>query len=422
MEDIEELDKIYTSQELIKATSGQFDIVNNDPSPHVMKRVMDYFQHPERKEAYKDVPEFMIRDIFKLYYTNQNEMQFDINDFNKWWLENLQSMDNYLLKTITEEKQDYSFIITKHLAQYLAKQIKEDPNFTDKMQNGDGMSEKQKQKMQNQMQQGVQQAMENAKEEIKENQNMEKLAGEGDGCGKESIMDEDTSFHDIEKRKEILGKINISKSSLGSLITKSIQSMKKGLGCKTKIFEEEFMDAEEAEDITDAYLLLHKATFPDLTVTEHQSVNVKFDVYVDCSGSMSSGVSYGGESISRTNLAIALTIRLHGMNVLNDIYPFENHVHKKIKGIGNAFKMKAQGGTRIEAVMEHIKKTGNPSVIITDGEDSFQTDCPNAFLMLLSDYENHIYKHDALVTKMIKSKRYIQFANNKLFIPKIKQK
>jgi hypothetical protein len=64
---------------------------------------------------FKDVPEFMIRDIFKLYYTFQDDMKCDINDFNKWWFDNLQLMDSYLLKTITEEKQDYSFIITKHL-------------------------------------------------------------------------------------------------------------------------------------------------------------------------------------------------------------------------------------------------------------------------------------------------------------------
>jgi len=419
MEDIEELDKIYTSNELIKATAGQFDIVDNDPSYHVMKRVMDYFKHPEHKEAYKDVPEFMIRDIFKLYYTDQDEMKFNINDFNKWWLDNLQLMDNYLLKTVTEEKQDYSFIITKHLAKYLAQEIKNDPNFTDKMQNGDGMDDKQKQKMQNKMEQGIQNAMNDAKEEIKENQNMEKLAGEGDGCGKESIMDEDTSYHDIEERRKILGQIDISKSSLGKLITKSIQSMKRGLGCKVKTFEEEFIDAEEIEDINEAYLLLHKATFPDLTVTESISVNVKFDVYVDCSGSMSGTVNYGGEKTSRTNLAVALTVRLHGMGVLNDIYPFENHVSPRLSGIGKAFTMKARGGTNIEQVMQHIKKTGNPSVIITDGEDSFETDCPNAFMMMISDYESNGYKQDELIKKMIKSRRYIQFANNKLFVPKL---
>ena len=91
--------------------------------------------------------------------------------------------------------------------------------------------------------------------------------------------------------------------------------------------------------------------------------------------------------------------------VIVNIYAFNNNI-KKI-GAEGIWQLRTNGGTNIEKCLQRIKKNKRPSVILTDGEDNFDTYTENGFIMTIEagnrtgGYNTDSYK------KMVRNKTTI---------------
>ena len=82
--------------------------------------------------------------------------------------------------------------------------------------------------------------------------------------------------------------------------------------------------------------------------------------------------------------------------------------------------LRPNGGTDIEKCMQLIKQNKRPSVILTDGEDGFNTYTDNAFIMSIDPGNNSNYFNQPACKKMVQNRKYIQYNGKKLITPKLK--
>jgi len=389
------------------------EIIKPDVPYDLAQELISYFRENETMaKQYESVPDFMIRDIFNSYVTSYEDMKYDGGEQMNWWFDMLQTMNNYLLKTVTQNKIGYSFITLKHIMKLLAKVLDEEDQDND-CQDGKGPQQKgQSQSIHDKLRNGMDQAVQEANQEITEKQASDDLLG-GNSAGKTPIeMSENDEK--IEKLKDVI----LNKKMISQFIKRSIKGFKTGFGVKHIVTEEDLFDSEEMDDLLDEHYLANAALYEDIAVRDIKNQMTAFDLYIDVSGSMSSGIYFkDGSSVNRLNMAMALALKMNQMKCLGNIYAFDTRIDK----ISNEqlFTMRPRGGTNIEMVMQKITKTKRASVILTDGEDQFTTYTPDAFIMSIIEPGSYMLEHDNII-KMVKAKKYIVYKDNKLIIPKLK--
>lgn len=413
--------------------SSALDIVRPEIEKELADEVVNYFRE---KTGYDNVPDFMIRDVFKTYLNPQEYMKYECNELMYWWHEMLQNTSNYLLKTVTQNKEGYSFIATKHIIKMLRAEIENNEDFK-KMLNdlsgqggGDGQPQpsdggdgnggeggNSNQPNMDQINQNIQDSMEetvqNASDEIDEKKEAEESLGTGDIAGKGP-----NEIELISQRMELIKDVMLNKREVGRLITRSIKGFKKGFGSRTIVSEEGLFEADVIEDLIDEHNLFNEVLSLDVHVRDQRTQMTAFDLYIDISGSMTSSIDIYGKSIRRLNMAVALACKMNSMKCLGDIYVFNGSV-AKLKSFDQVWNLNATGGTDIEKCMRLIEKNNRPSVILTDGEDGFSTYTNNAFIMSISPYAVSSYFNQPACAKMIKNKKYIQYDGKKLITPTV---
>ena len=118
----------------------------------------------------------------------------------------------------------------------------------------------------------------------------------------------------------------------------------------------------------------------DLSVTERRYIG-KYDLYVDCSGSMSAGCGGDLGNVPRIDLAKSLAMQMKELGILGDLYEFEGSPKKIMNTDMSILMMAARGGTDIEKVIKNILQTGNNSVVLSDGESSVSSYTHKAFFI-----------------------------------------
>ena len=121
----------------------------------------------------------------------------------------------------------------------------------------------------------------------------------------------------------------------------------------------------------------------------------KIDLYLDCSGSMSSQRSFEGSSLRMIDLVKGIAMVLYRMGMIENLYFFDGSLYK-IDNINeiSILSFSRSGGTDFNNVVNQIKKHGNNSVIITDGYDSCEEYTDKAFWIGVGGTEFSSY-HDA---------------------------
>ena len=104
-------------------------------------------------------------------------------------------------------------------------------------------------------------------------------------------------------------------------------------------------------------------------MTNYRKYNLAFDVFIDNSGSMSSHYNFDGKSMSGFDLCKITALKLHNMNLVKDVYLF-NDTYKKVTDMKNIFKLGTHGGTQIDRVVNYVNETGRPAVVLTDMQDT----------------------------------------------------
>jgi len=328
-------------------------------------------------------------DLYKNFYNK--EMQFSVENDKTWWFKLLSNIDNYMIKMITGGSKINSTIMSnnlfnstmKSLYEYFKMKYNESgeiPDIKNEISNDSGnnndgnqQSNDIPQQLKSMMEKNNTEAFNKSLEEINEmNDIMSSLGIDPSKAG-------DKDINDIKTIAKELSGVKINKSDIEKFVKSSIKSFNSAFKGHRHTNEEDFFEAEEIEDFTDYHLLSNEVLFDDMSVINSR-YSMKYDIYVDCSGSMDSEVYYGDAEMKRISLAKILAYKMNKMNLLGDIYGFEGNVYK-VKDIMN--DLSANGGTRIDSCVDNIKITGRPSIILSDGDDNIKTDDINAFLFTI---------------------------------------
>jgi hypothetical protein len=438
----------------------------------------------------KLLPSHLVNDLYSLYFNPSNKMKFEgLNGTNKVKFDILDSINNSLIKIVTNNSHIGSYVYTEEISKFLYKKFMElTPEQREELKKalencnqgeGDGDQEeesggnskkgtsgngkssgKNKESHENDID-GQGRVDSNPNEEIKDNRNSSARGQANNSHGKNSKkdmsqdaadkidkglkdaleslknnIDSKQSQKELEKafsnaqekldklkdigvetendeevpeteRREIMNNLNNldsirrSLQSLNVSKDKILKAVQKILNNTTNYFSQkcitkdvELFEADELLDISGIELLhpaFRKSRILDLSVIERKYIG-KFDLYVDCSGSMSSGCGGDLERVQRIELAKSLAIQMKELGILGDLYEFEDTPTKISNTDISILMMSARGGTNIETVLQNILKTGNNSVILTDGESSISTHTHKAlFIGVGTDF--HYFKH-----------------------------
>lgn len=208
-------------------------------------------------------------------------------------------------------------------------------------------------------------------------------------------IENDEEMPEVERQEIVRNLNNLDgiRRSLQSLNTskeKIMKAVKKMLNGTTNFFSQkcvqtdvELFEADMLLDINGIELLhpfFKKSRLFDLTITERKYIG-KYDLYVDCSGSMSAGCGGDLGSVPRIDLAKSLAMQMKQLGILGDLYEFEGSPKKIMNTDMSILMMAARGGTDIENVLKNILKTGNNSVVLSDGESNVSSYTDKAFFI-----------------------------------------
>lgn len=229
----------------------------------------------------------------------------------------------------------------------------------------------------NNAEEDIEKAKSNADKKIKDLENQ---------LGKEAmkdLMNNNPEFlEEIDELKDRLSKVAINKDSIKKVLEKILNESLNYFSAKFNTVEESLFECEECEDLFGLEYLhpvfKHSQLFD--VGNETRVYKGKIDLYLDCSGSMSSHEIFEGTSIRMIDLAKGIAMILYRMGMIENLYFFDGSLYQ-IDNINeiSILSFSKSGGTNFNRVVQKIRENGNNSVIITDGYDSCQEYSKSAF-------------------------------------------
>lgn len=379
------------------------------------------------QENYKKFPKHLAKDIFKMYYNQIDKLDFeDRDEKNHTKFKFLERANNPVGKIMSESSNLKSAIYARNILSYFITRMTImdyiDPNASENIKKGlNGQSDFDND--------GVDEAMENMMDS-KQGKNMldDAMQKAQDLCKQmDDAMDGDVQDQMFESAnnsdskeggmagklspdfmRQIAAKLESINLSMGSLKEKIKKLLDKSVSYFSSNQTTEYEDLFNSDNIAglEDYELLHpklrKIFAEDLQVKNTKKVG-KIDLYIDVSGSMSShcGVkNSNGDSISKIDFSKAFAAKLKSMNMLNDIYKFDNRVKKYRNDLISISMLDCGGGTTINEAIKSIEKNGINALIITDAEDSCSIYSDKAFFIgvegaRFSYFDNNVIKEYA---------------------------
>jgi hypothetical protein len=400
-----------------------------------LKSVKKYVEDKTSKEC--TLPQELINDVYSLYVnedvtrrpeTNENSVRHQVLD----------AVYNSLTKVVTTDSPLYTQMLTRELAltlQIIEEELKDEQEKEDKKNGGDGSGdgtggfgasnpgkpeensgeegkgkgegegdgeseedssspggqkagsgsgtsrhekyEKMVQDVLKKHESKIDEAIDSAGDKIKDLE--EKLGKEA----MKDLMNNDAGFLDeIEGLKDALSKVSFKKESIKKVLNKILNESQNYFSAKYKTIEESLFDCEECEDLF-GLEYLHPAFKNAEIMSAGNATRIykgKIDLYLDCSGSMTSNAQFEGDRLRMIDLVKGIAMMLFRMNMIENLYFFDGALYK----IDNVNELtilgfNKSGGTNFNNVVHNINQNGNNSVIITDGHDSCSTYSKKAF-------------------------------------------
>lgn len=178
---------------------------------------------------------------------------------------------------------------------------------------------------------------------------------------------------EVDKLRDIIKDLNFNKNSIRSVLDKILNESQNYFSTKHTVVEENIFECEECEDLFGLEFL--NPIFKNAEIlnmgNNSRVYKGKFDLYVDCSGSMSSEETFENKRIRMMNLAKGIASTLNKMGLIENLYFFESQLYK-VDNVNDLtiLGFSKSGGTNFNLVMEKIQEEGNNSVILTDGFDN----------------------------------------------------
>jgi hypothetical protein len=186
-----------------------------------------------------------------------------------------------------------------------------------------------------------------------------------------------SNLNNLDSIRASLRNLSVSKDKIMKAVNKILNGTTNYFSQKCIQTDVELFEADQLLDINGIELLhpfFRNSRLLDLSVTERKYIG-KFDLYVDCSGSMSSGCHHTGDlkNVARIDLAKSLAMQMRELGILGELYEFEDRPKKIMNTDMSILMMDARGGTNLETVMKNIVKNGNNAVVLSDGESHIDT-------------------------------------------------
>jgi hypothetical protein len=382
--------------------SSSFKKIQDDQKPDLQKF------HQKLRENYEKFPKHLKYDIQKMYYNKIDKLKFEERtDNNRTRYKFLEKANNPVGKIMSEGSNLKSAIFTKQMMLYYMMQMTmmeyTDPNAHQQMQNGleggpdsefnnDDIDKTMDKMMDNKLSKDMlEKAMKDAQDtcdmvdEHIDKDIQDKMFDEayrGGSNGQAGNLSPDY-FRQVAAKLE---NIKLSMGPLKEKLQKLLDKSAAYFSARKIVTYDDFLNAQDAAGLDDYELLhpkLRKIFLEDLMIKEHKQVG-KIDVYVDVSGSMSSGCGVNnsqGEGITKIDFAKSMIVTLKKLDMLNDVYLFDNRVKKYKNDIISISMIDCNGGTSINNAINSIEKVGKNALVITDAEDSCNYYSDKAFFI-----------------------------------------
>ena len=381
-----------------------------------LKKVRDYVAKETGKEC--TLSQELINDIYSIY-VNKDVKRRPEDGSNAIRHKVLDKVYDSLTKIVTVDSPLYTQILSRELAmalQVVDDEVREEQRNQSGGGEGDGDSDGLESSTGDEGQEGdgdgdpedgskesgksdssgnrksIEDIVDNALEKAKGNiekakdKSDEKIKDLEDQLGKEAMKDlmhNDPEFLEkIDELRARLRNVSINKSSIQKVMEKILNESMNYFSKKFKRVEESLFDCEDCEDLFGLEFLNPIFKNAELMSIGNESrvYKGKIDLYLDCSGSMSSTETFEGDSIRMIDLAKGIAMVLHRMGMIDNLYFFDNYLYK-IENVNeiSILSFSRSGGTNFNKVIDMINEEGNNSVIITDGYDNCRKYSKQAF-------------------------------------------
>ncbi len=398
------------------AATPDFRKLNSGITPTPAPNLNDFYK--KFQENFKKFPAHLQNDIFKLYYNKMDNVDFaERTDKNYTKFKFLERSNNPVGKIMSESSNLKSAIFTRNLMLYYLTRLTmlsyTDPDAAKQMMKSLGGSgggggdiddlmkdmfdSKDGKKM---MDDAIQQASDlckamdqNMSDDVQD-QMFNSVNKGGEGAAKLSTE----YFKQMTGRLE---KIRLSMGPLKDKIQKLLDKTASYFSARKEITYEDLFNSDNPAGIEDIELLhplLRKAFIEDINVRETKNIG-KIDVYVDVSGSMDdhSGVKTdAGANISKLEFAKSMIAKLIQMNMLNDVYLFNNYVKKYKNDLLSVAMIDSDGGTSLDAPVYMIQKNQRNALVITDAEDDCSVYSEYAFFIGVKGSRFHYFEKNTM--------------------------
>lgn len=429
-------------QDYISSAAGNKKIVenfNNLPKDVINDKKVDISKFTKNiRELNESFPKHILYDIFKMYYNRMDKLEFsERSDKNFTKYKFLEKANNPVGKIMSESSHLKSSIFARNTFMYFLMQLAKleyiDPNASEDLKsslNGDS-SEFDQESLQKLLNKMFDDSKGQYEKEMQEAQDICKNIDDNiDPEIQEQIYktpDKSSSLNAGKMDSDFIKKLSSQLESIKLSMTSLKNSLKKILDKSMSYFSAKsipiFEDLFNAQDISglNEYELLHpklrKIFAEDVQVKENKYFG-KINVYVDVSGSMDSScgtLNNKGSHVSRLDFAKSMIMKLKEMNILNEVYPFNMKVKKKLKTDPISIAtLDSDGGTYINEAVIHISKSNENAIIITDAEDRCSVYDQKAFFIGLKGSKFSHFSKDVL-EKYSENKQIIIFDGERIF-------
>jgi hypothetical protein len=217
----------------------------------------------------------------------------------------------------------------------------------------------------------------------------------------------------IKQVAQNLQNISLSMGSVKDKLKKLLDKSASYFSSKKKVIYEDLFNSDNVSGLEEFEFLhpkLRKLFAEDITVKDTKAIG-KIDVYIDISGSMSDSCGVknrDGHSISRIDFCKSMVAKLSEMEMLNEVYTFNNSVRKYKKDPISIAMLDTSGGTTINKAVESVRNNGVNAIILTDAEDGCNIYCEKAFFIGLKGSRfNHF--NNATIAEYSKNDQVIVF-------------
>ncbi len=403
-------EKVLTAKERFSAAIKRPEIVepylNGIDSFFLNEDVMKSFSKDNKEaggsEKFRRImKKHFVNDIFGLFYNDKEEMKFSKRtEWNDFRYKLLEKVNKSGIKILSRKSTFASTLFTQEIAKYFYELYKDlTPEQMEEMEKmmggGEGQDEGEegdeegkgnmagggagKGTTNSAVRETLERLLDSAKSDQMLEQAIKNVEKKVDMMEQSGIEVNETNAREmvgkvdvLEKHRADITQLNISKEGILKAVKKIMDRSTSYFSARYKVDEDDLYSCENLNEVEGLELLhpvFRRGRINDV-IAHHRRYFGKFDLYVDNSGSMGSSAGLPGHSnVSCMLLAKAIAMRMKRMDILNDLYEFQDSVTKVESTELAILDMCARGGTSITSVANSVTKSEKNSICLTDACD-----------------------------------------------------